>query len=153
MLVGPAGVGKTALIHAVSEPDAFVIDPFERVSSRQASAIRRSMDRNGLWIAAARTRERARLGHVGRIAWRFEVVRMPPLSDYWMRRLISRAAADAGIGAAITSDWLRDALQLSAGLPGRALEMVSQAAARRHDRGLAAPATLYIESAIQQVMR
>ena len=154
MLVGPAGVGKTALIQAVSTPDVFVIDPFERVGAREAARIRRSMDRNGTWIAAARTRERTRLGYVGRIAWRFEVVRVPPLSEHWMRRLIARTAVAAGVADTITPPWLRHALELSAGLPGRAIAIVNHAGQmRRQGLHLAAPASLYIETAIQQGMR
>ncbi|HVZ22573.1 MAG TPA: hypothetical protein VG871_15980 [Vicinamibacterales bacterium] len=147
MLVGPSGVGKTALIQAISPPEVFVVDPFERIGSRRAAHIRRSMDRNGVWIAAARARER--LGHVGRIAWRFEVVRVPPLSVYWMRRLISRSAARAGLEDAITADWLRDVVRLSAGLPGRAVDLVNRAAlTRARGRPLTAPATLYLDAAI-----
>ena len=150
LLVGPPGVGKTALIRAIGRPGVMVVDPFERISAQQAASIRRSMDRGAVWIGAARTLDRTRLGRVGRIAWRFTTVRVPPLSDTLMRRLITRACGSAEIRLdLITPEWRRALLRLAGGRPGSALAMIEHTSRLwRSGRPLPAPATAYIEAAL-----
>lgn len=150
LLVGPPGVGKTALIRAITRPGVMVVDPFERISAQRAASIRRSMDRGAVWIGAARTLDRTRLGRVGRIAWRFTPVRVLPLSDTLMRRLITRACASAGIRTDLmTPEWRRALLRLARGRPGSALTTIEQTSRLwRSGRPLPPPATAYIEAAL-----
>ena len=150
LLVGPTGIGKSALIRSIAMPDVMVIDPFERISVQQAARIRRSMDRGTVWIGAARTLDRARLGRVGRIAWRFSTIRVPPLSDMLMRRLITRACLNAGIRTdLVTPEWRRALLRLARGRPGAALAIIEHTPHLwRPGRPLPLPATAYLEVAL-----
>ena len=150
LLVGPAGIGKSALIRALATPGVMVVDPFEGISAQRAACIRRSLDRGAVWIGAARTLDRARMGKVGRIAWRFTTVRVSPLSDAWMRRLITHACSVAGIRIdLVTPEWRRALLRLARGRPGPALAIIEHAARMRHSgRPLPFPATAYLEAAL-----
>jgi len=149
LLVGPPGVGKTALIRAITRPGVMVVDPFERISAQRAASIRRSMDRGGVWIGAARTLDRTRLGRVGRIAWRFSTVRVPPLSGTVMRRLIAEACAVQRIPTdLVTAKWIREVAMVARGRPGVGLMVVTRAAAMCEGRQLPAPAAAYLEAGI-----
>jgi hypothetical protein len=154
LLFGPSGIGKSALIRAFAAHDVMVVDPFERVSAHGAARIRRSMDRGALWIGAAQTLDRCRLGRVGRIAWRFTTIRVPPLSDMWMRRLITRACSTAGIPIdLVTAEWLRAVLNIAQGRPGPGLAIVEQTChVYVRDRRLPPPVTAYLEAALQRPM-
>lgn len=151
LLVGPADVGKTALLQTVGAPGVMIIDPFEGISSHRAWLIRRAMDRGILCLAAARSLDRGRLGAVGRIAWRFTVVRVPELSDACTRRLVARECASAGIAPhLVTREWMSTALQLAQGRPGVALAIVHGTARTWSVRtGLPTPAAAYLEMAVQ----
>jgi ABC-type branched-subunit amino acid transport system ATPase component len=62
LLVGPAGIGKTALIRCLTPNGVMVIDPFERVSAHRAARVRRGMERGTLVVGAARTPKGVDLG-------------------------------------------------------------------------------------------
>jgi hypothetical protein len=103
-------------------------------------------------IGAARSLDRVRLGCVGRIIWRFTTVRVRPLSDVWIRRLIRRECVAAHIPVELlTSNWMKTVTRLAQGRPGVAVAIVQGAshmwmkAAR-----LPAPAAAYLESYIQR---
>ena len=151
LLVGPTGVGKSAVIRAVAAPGLMIVDPFERISAQRAARIRRSMDHGVVWIGAAQTLDRGQLGQVGRIAWRFNAVRVPPLSDALMRRLIITACSNAGIRMdLVTAQWLRALLRLARGRPGSALAIVEQTSRLWHsEHRLPPPATAYLEVALE----
>ena len=151
LLVGPTGVGKSALIRAVAARGLMIVDPFERISTQCAARIRRSMDRGVVWVGAAQTLDRGQLGQVGRIAWRFNAVRVPPLSEALMRRLIVTACSHSGIRMElVTAQWLRALVRLARGRPGSALAIVEQSSRLwRSERRLPPPATAYLEVALQ----
>jgi hypothetical protein len=146
LLFGPSGIGKTALIRALAAHEVMVVDPFERVSAHGAART--------LWIGAAQTLDRRRLGRVGRVAWRFTTIRVPPLSDMWMRRLITRACSTAGIPIdLVTAEWLRAVLNIAQGRPGPGLAIVEQTCnVYVRDRRLPPPVTAYLEAALQRPM-
>jgi hypothetical protein len=121
LLVGPSAVGKSALVRAAVEGEgesADVIDPFEAISSRRAAEIRRRMDKGASVLAASRTLERRSLGAVGRILWRFDVVRVRPLSTTEMTQLIVARFGAAARSARGLDAWARDVSRASRGLPG-----------------------------------
>lgn len=153
LLAGPAGIGKTALLDAFRRDELLIVDPFEHVSTQRAWHIRRAMNRGTICLAATRSLERAELGCVGRIFWRFNMVRVPPLSTAWIRRLILRECQTLGVPAQlVTAEWLRRAIELAHGRPGVALTIVRAAA--RMQRGtspLAVPAAAYLESLIDDM--
>lgn len=121
LLFGPEGIGKSAIVAAVAGGGVATIDPFERISRQRACDIRRALDRGAVVLAAARTAERRRLGAVGRILWRFTLVRVRELPAAALRRVVSDElgplARDAG------DDWIRDVVALARGRPGFASAM------------------------------
>lgn len=154
LLVGPADIGKSALIQSLSLNDVMVIDPFERISAHRAARIRRAMDRGLAVIGAARNLHRASLGRVGRIIWRFTTVRVPRLPGASMRRLVQNACALERIPAnLITSDWLRAVTNVAQGRPGVGLIIVQHAAAIREGTRLPAAATAYLQAEFQRASK
>lgn len=154
ILVGPEGVGKSAIIRSLTLTDVMVVDPFERVSAQRASRIRRAMDRGVTVVAAARTLNRASVGQVGRIVWRFTTIRVPPLSDTLMRRVIADDCVTKRIPAAlITSKWIRHVAKIARGRPGIGLTIVSHAAAMCDGRRLPVPAAAYLEAGVQRASK
>jgi hypothetical protein len=152
LLVGPRDVGKSALIHALGARAVVVIDPFERVSPHLAARIRRAMGRGTVHLAAARTLDRAHLGAVRRIIFWFTVVRVPPLTEHWMQRLVRRECLAWDLGPDVaTPPWVRTVSRLARGRPGLALAMVRVAAAMYATRGaLPSPAVACIEANIER---
>jgi hypothetical protein len=153
LLCGPSGVGKTALIAALERRDIIVIDPFEHVHSRLAARIRRTIYRGAVHLGATTSLDRAHLGAVRRIAFWFTVVRVPPISALWMRRLILRQCRDAQIpDTTATPSWRRAVLRLARGRPGMAMAMVDEAAAVYRRKGaLSSPDAAYIEARLRMV--
>ena len=120
LLVGPSGVGKSALIDAtVGGVSCERVDPFEHISRMRAARLRRHMDAGVIMIGAARTLDRRRMGAVGRIAWRFRVVRVPPLATADMRELIRRTLTADFPAAADIDTWIRAIARRAGGIPGR----------------------------------
>jgi len=119
LLVGPPGVGKSAIISAIGWPARLVVDPLEHVTRFRAARIRRGMDRGDTYLAAACTQDRHVTGCVGRIAWRMTVVYVPPLHAHQSRAVLLRDLLASGVPRpAIGEDWLRVAARNTRGLPG-----------------------------------
>jgi hypothetical protein len=135
LLVGPAGVGKTALIETIEWPHDFVVDPFERITRAAAARIRRGMNRGNAYLAAARSPARSELGCVGRIAWRMTLAYVRPLPSRAVRTILTDALFASGVPpTAFDAGWLRAAVRASSGLPGRALALSLVVGERwRHD--------------------
>lgn len=152
LLFGPAYVGKSSLIDCLGPHEATVIDPFEHVTPHLAAEVRRAMDRGRQFLVAARSLDRTYLGAVRRIAWRFTMLRVPPLANRVMQQLIQRECTRRGIPRALlTHDWVRGMADLSQGRPGVALAMVD-AARRTHaaKHVLPLPPAAYVEARVQQ---
>jgi len=140
LLVGPAGSGKTAVIGQIRREGLLVVDPFARITSPRAAALRRALDRGAVVLGAARGLDRKETGHVGRIAWRFDHVYLRPLSSSDILRIV-RATLDGQGAANLWPDrhWLSEAIEVAAGLPGRAVALSSVAATRWRERGTLVP--------------
>jgi hypothetical protein len=122
LLVGPRGVGKSAIIDVL--PAALPVerlDPFERISRAHASRLRVHLDHGATIVAAAETLDRRRLGTVGRILWRFQVVRVPPLPRAAMTLVIRRALPAAIAEMAGADAWIAALASHANGLPGTGL--------------------------------
>jgi len=119
LLVGPSGAGKSALIDVIVRGVSCErVDPLEHISPMRAARLRRRLDAGVVMIGAARTLDRRQMGAVGRIAWRFRVVRVPPLTNTDMGEVIRRTlTADISTGAHADA-WIRNLARCAGGLPG-----------------------------------
>ncbi len=128
LLTGPTGIGKSALIQALSTPGIMTIDPFERVTPARAARLRRSLDRGAVCLAAAAAPDRRVIGAVGRILWRFTTVRVPPLPPAAIRTIIAeRLHADGWDVRHLDRQWVRKALAEARGRPGYAVAIATRA--------------------------
>lgn len=156
LLFGPADIGKSAVISALRpliHESVVVIDPFEHVSPHLAAEIRRAMDlRATQHLVATRSLDRAKLGAVRRIAWRFTNVRVPPLPHRATQLLVRQAFVAAGIDADIVpSAWVRLTTDLARGLPGRAFAVADAAARAYVQTGtLPSPQAAYVAGRMRQ---
>jgi hypothetical protein len=152
MLVGPPEVGKTALITALDRSDVMTLDPLERVSAHYAARIRRAMDRDVLCLAAVRSLNRAHLGSVRRIAFRFVTIQVRPLPPACMRSLIGGECDAAGMsGDVSTASWMRAAVEVARGRPGVALAIVRETARMWTESARTpTPAAAYLEASIRR---
>lgn len=141
LLFGRTGVGKTAIVAAVSRPGLVVADPFERVSRPVAARLRRVMEAGGIVLAAGRSARAADLGAVRRLLWRMEAVRVEPLGARDISTLLRAALKVGGVPrTAVPQSWLSDAVRVVEGVPGRAVVMTHVVAMRwRAGRGLIPP--------------
>jgi hypothetical protein len=141
LLFGPPGVGKSAIVAAVSRPGLVVADPFERVSRPVAARLRRVMEAGGIVLAAGRSARAADLGAVRRLLWRMEAVRLEPLGARDISSLLRAALKVGGVPrTAVPQSWLSDAVKVVEGVPGRAMAVASVVAPRwRAGRGLLPP--------------
>ncbi|MCX6538359.1 MAG: hypothetical protein NT151_05420 [Acidobacteria bacterium] len=141
LLFGPTGVGKTAIVAAVSRQGLVVADPFERVSRPVAARLRRVMEAGGIVLAAGRSARAADLGAVRRLLWRMEAVRVEPLGARDISTLLRAALKVGGVSrTAIPQSWLSDAVKVVEGVPGRAVAVANAVAMRwRAGRGLLPP--------------
>ena len=140
LLVGPAGSGKTAVIGQIQREGLLVVDPFARITTPRAAALRRALDRGAIILGAARSLDRKEMGHVGRIAWRFDRVYLRPLPPRDILRIV-RATLDGEGATDLAPDrqWRSEAIDVAAGLPGRAVALASVAALRWRQRGALVP--------------
>ena len=121
LLFGPEAIGKTAIIGAVARDGVSILDPFERVSGHSACDMRRALDRGAVFLGASRVPHGRQLGSVGRILWRFSLVRVRELADPILRRVVIR---EIGLAEHSADDgWLREVVTLSRGRPGFASAM------------------------------
>lgn len=139
LLVGPHGSGKTAIINVVRREGLLVVDPFAGMTTPRAAALRRALDRGALVVGAATSLDRADMGHVGRVAWRFERVYLRPLAPRAIARII-RTRLEAEAPLPLDRRWMREAVEASAGLPGRAVALASVVAAHWRERRAVLPA-------------
>ncbi len=150
LLVGPAGIGKSAVVAALARPGLVVVDPFEGIATRLAGRLRRALDRGAPVLGAGRSAKREALGHAGRIAWRLAVVRVPPLPAPAMRAVI-RQALDAATGgrAAPPARWLTEAARVARGRPGHGVALAQAAAAGwRRDGRWPAPRVALVDGLV-----
>jgi len=154
LLFGPSQVGKSAIIGAVARPGLMVIDPFAAVTRAQAARIRRAMDRGTICLAAARTRERTKIGYVGRVLWRFVPVRVAPLSAGAIREVIGGILAARSMQAPDHPGWLNEAVGVSQGLPGYAVQIARLACDRWEARRfLPEPGVVLVEFLMSDARR
>jgi hypothetical protein len=136
LLVGPPGVGKTAIVDRAATSDLLVIDPFEHVGSVAAARIRRAMDCGHIVLAAARTRDRHAIGAVGRILWRLTMVRVRPLTAHETCLIVEARVREARlVDHPPTDAWLHEAAIEAGGLPGHAHQLADAAIARYQRTG------------------
>ena len=121
LLFGPEAIGKTAIIRALAPAGVTIVDPFERIGRLAASDMRRALDRGAVFLAASRVPHGRQLGAVGRILWRFSLVRVRELPDAVMRRIVTRELGKADRDA--DDAWRRQIVALSRGRPGFAIAM------------------------------
>jgi hypothetical protein len=132
LLVGAEDVGKSAVARlALSRVRRRVelIDPFERIATRHAGAIRRALERDVTHLAAGRSLDRHRMGAVRRIAFWFSVVRVPPLVPSATVTLLSLIIERRGLDPP-SDEWFARAARVARGLPGRAIAIAEIAGAR-----------------------
>lgn len=155
LLVGPLGVGKSALIRSLQTRGVVVLDPFEHVTPHFAARVRRAIERRVVHVAATRTLDRRHLGAVGRIAFWFSTIRVPPLPVRWIRRLVEAEASRLALGdGALSTRWIEDVVHLSHGCPGIGLEIVRAAARIQAVRGaLPSPPVACIEASVARAGR
>ncbi|MBI3492158.1 MAG: hypothetical protein HY047_10305 [Acidobacteria bacterium] len=129
LLIGPTGIGKSALIQALATPRLTIFDPFERVTRARAARLRRSLNRGEVCLAAASARDRRLIGAVGRVLWRFTTIRVPPLASTAIRTIIhERFQADGCDAGRLDREWVRKAIVEARGRPGYAVAMATRAA-------------------------
>jgi hypothetical protein len=153
LLVGPRDVGKSALIGALDTSALLIVDPFERITTHRAWRIRRAMDHGIVCIAAARTLDRAQLGHVRRIAFRFVRFRVPPIPNTLIRRLLEGALSSAQVPERLVSaEWIKAAANVARGRPGVAFAIVKEAAAEFERTGrLPIPAIALVQASFSEM--
>lgn len=155
LLFGPESIGKSAIIAAVARAGVQVIDPFEGITRRQASRMRRALDRGAVYLGAARVARGPELGAVGRILWRFSLVRVRELPDAVMRRVVlGELEPCGGLPDEAGAAWVREIVALARGRPGFAVAMARFAADWRGAHGyLAAPAFAFAAVREEAVIR
>lgn len=134
LLYGPEAIGKSAIIAALGRGDFVVVDPFEHVTRQRAADMRRALDRGAVYVGATQAASRRALGAVGRILWRFSMVRVRELPDPVVSRIVvrdCRLAVDEEPEAA----WIREVVSLARGRPGFARAMARFAADWHRRRG------------------
>ncbi len=116
LLFGPEAIGKSAILAAAAKEGIRVVDPFERVSRQVACDMRRALDRGEVFLGASRVSHGRQLGAVGRILWRFSLIRVRELPDRVLQDIVAR---ELGTGTRMADGaWLRDVVTLARGRPG-----------------------------------
>ena len=133
LLYGPEAIGKSAIIAALGRDDVIVVDPFEHVARQRAAEMRRALDRGAVYLAASRASSRRALGAVGRILWRFLMIRVRELPDSAIRRIIACECHHSVDRA--PEAWIREAAPLARGRPGFAIAMARFATEWHRRRG------------------
>ena len=120
--------------------------------------MRRALDRGAVYLGAARVARGRELGAVGRILWRFSLVRVRVLPDAVLGRVVLRELEGRGsVAAEAGAGWVREIVALARGRPGFAVAMARFAADWRRAHGyLAAPAFAFAavrEDAVIRALR
>lgn len=134
LLYGPEAIGKSAIIGALGRGDFVIVDPFEHVTRQRAAAMRRALDHGAVFVGATRAASRRALGAVGRILWRFSMVRIRELPDSVVRRIVVRECRRA-IDQELEAAWIREVVSLARGRPGFATAMAQFATQWHRQRG------------------
>lgn len=155
LLYGPEAIGKSAIVAATATQGVTIVDPFERVTRQRAAQIRRALDRGAVYLGAARVSHGRDLGAVGRILWRFRLLRVRELPTTVLIRIL---ASELTGGVELTADgdpaWAHQAAQLAAGRPGFAVAMAQFARVWRHEYGyLPLPGMAFAASREEAVIR
>jgi hypothetical protein len=134
LLFGPEGIGKSAIIQAVVRAGTVIVDPFERITRPRACQMRRALDHGIVHLAASRVSQGPELGAVGRVLWRFSIVRVRELPDGIIRGILLRELRAGDDSLCPQKVWVNDLVRLAAGRPGFAIAMGRFAAEwhRRH---------------------
>jgi hypothetical protein len=142
LLFGPEAIGKSAIVAAAARDGVEVIDPFERITPQQAYRMRRALDRGAVYLGASRVARGRELGAVGRILWRFSLVRVRELPNAVLGRVVLRELEGRGSAAGeADAAWVPEIVALARGRPGFAVAMARFAADWRRAHGyLAEPA-------------
>ena len=117
LLYGPEAIGKSAIVATLERDNVIVVDPFEHVTRQRAAEIRRGLDRGAVYIGATRAESRQALGAVGRILWRFSMVRVRELPDSVVRRILLRECRRPA-NEEPEAAWIRECISLARGRPG-----------------------------------
>jgi hypothetical protein len=134
LLYRPEAIGKSAVIAALGREDLLVVDPFEHVTRQRAAKMRRALDRSAVYLAASRAPSTRAVGAVGRILWRFSMVRVRELPDSVVRSIIAREFRRT-VDRAPEATWIRQAASLACGRPGFAIAMARFATDWHRRRG------------------
>lgn len=86
-------------------------------------AMRRALDRGVVHLAATRETRRRALGAVGRILWRFSLIRVRELPDPIIDRIVMREIRLLCAEPRLERPWVRDIVALAQGRPGLATAM------------------------------
>jgi hypothetical protein len=88
-----------------------------------------------VYLGAARVAERRELGAVGRILWRFSMLRVRELSDAVLRRIVARELGLGDQALLRERGWVAETVRLAHGRPGFATAMSRCAVEWRSRRG------------------
>jgi hypothetical protein len=133
LLFGPDGIGKSAIVAAIPGEHT-VLDPFGPISRQAAARIRRALDRGTVYLAAARSTDRRALGAVGRILWRFRMIRVRELPATVLSRIVATELRRSLSDIRSTDVWVHGVVAQAQGRPGFAVAMARFAVEwhRRH---------------------
>jgi hypothetical protein len=123
LLYRPDGIGKSAVIAALAQDGIVIIDPFEHITRQHAYRMRRALDHGAVHLVATRDIRRRALGAVGRILWRFSMVRVRELPDAIINRVVMREIQRSSLEADLERSWMREVVILARGRPGFAAAM------------------------------
>jgi hypothetical protein len=113
------------------------------------------MDHGVVYLAASRVAHGRPLGAVGRILWRFSLLRVRELSVGDLRAIVVAEIGDSGSGQEEPFErWVQEIVGLSKGRPGYAVMMARVAAEWRQRRGyLPLPAFAFAAARERSVLR
>lgn len=144
LLYGPEGMGKSAIVAALARDGVVVMDPFEHVNRQQASQMRRALDRGAVYLGATRATSRRALGAVGRILWRFSMIRVRELPDPILGRIVTQQLRRAIPAVDVDRTWLHEVVTLTKGRPGFATVMARFAVEWHRRHGYLPPALMFV---------
>jgi len=155
LLYGPEAIGKSAIVAASARDGVVVIDPFQHVARQQAARIRRALDRGVVHLGAARVSHGPELGAVGRVLWRFRLVRVRELAPILLTRIVTSELEESNDPMMKPERaWVREVASLAGGRPGFAAGMARFAVTWHRQHGyLPLPALAFAASREDAVIR